>query len=121
MEEQLQMAEAVRQACIAAALRAYEDGGLSGLCQEGRWEYAVDAMRELNLRALVQAVHAVSPVPRCFPQGEGSPGQALGAEENPHSGSGKAQTMPQAEASGASGTVPIMSREMPSDGALRDL
>jgi len=38
MEEPLQMAEAVRQACIAAALRAYEDGGLSGLCQEGRWE-----------------------------------------------------------------------------------
>ena len=56
MEEQLQRAEAVRQACIAAALRAYEDGGLSGLCQEGRWEYAVDAMRGLHLRPLVQAL-----------------------------------------------------------------
>ena len=41
MEEPLQLAEAVRQACIAAALWAYEDAGLSGLCQEGRWEYAV--------------------------------------------------------------------------------
>ena len=56
MDEQLQRAEAVRQACIAAALRAYEDGGLSGLCQEGRWEYAVDAMRGLKLRPLVQAL-----------------------------------------------------------------
>jgi hypothetical protein len=56
MDEQLQRAEAVRQACIAAALRAYEDGGLSGLCQEGRWEYAVDAMRGLHLRPLVQAL-----------------------------------------------------------------
>jgi hypothetical protein len=56
MDEQLQIAEAVRQACIAAALRAYEDGGLSGLCQEGPWEYAVDAMRGLNLRPLVQAL-----------------------------------------------------------------
>jgi hypothetical protein len=56
MDEQLQIAEAVRQACIAAALRAYEDGGLSGLCQEGRWEYAVDAMRGLHLRPLVQAL-----------------------------------------------------------------
>jgi hypothetical protein len=120
MEEPLQMAEALRQACIAAALQAYEDAGLSGLCQEGRWAYAVDAMRGLNLRPLVQALHAVSPVPRCLPQGEGAPGQVLGAEENPHSGSGTAQAMPQAEAPSASGTVPILSREMHSDGALED-
>jgi hypothetical protein len=50
MEEPLQMVEAVRQACMAAALQAYEEAGLSGLCQEGRWEYAMDAMRRLNLR-----------------------------------------------------------------------
>jgi hypothetical protein len=55
MEEQLQLAEMVRQACIAVALRAYEEAGLSGLCQEGRWEYAVDAMRGMPLRPLVQA------------------------------------------------------------------
>jgi hypothetical protein len=54
MEEQLELAEAVRQACIAAALRAYEEAGLSGLCHDGRWEYAVDAMRGMNLRPLVQ-------------------------------------------------------------------
>ena len=55
MEEQLQLAQAVREACIAAALRAYEDAGMSGLCHEGRWEYAVDAMRAMQLRPVVEA------------------------------------------------------------------
>jgi hypothetical protein len=45
MDVHMQMAEAVRQACIAAALHAYDDAGVSGLCHEGRWEYAVDAIR----------------------------------------------------------------------------
>jgi len=56
MDEHVQRAEAVRQACIAAALQAYEDAGISGLCHEGRWEYAVDAMRRLPLHPLVQAL-----------------------------------------------------------------
>lgn len=56
MDIHVQRAEAVRQACIAAALQAYEDAGVSGLCHEGRWEYAVDAMRRLPLRPLVQAL-----------------------------------------------------------------
>ncbi len=50
------LTERVRQACIAAALQAYEDAGVSGLCHEGRWEYAVDAMRGLPLRPLVQGL-----------------------------------------------------------------
>ena len=56
MDAHMQTAEAVRQACSAAALQAYEDAGVSGLCHEGRWEYAVDAMRGLPLRPLVQAL-----------------------------------------------------------------
>jgi hypothetical protein len=56
MDDPLQIAELVRQACIAAALQAYEDAGLSGLYHEGRWEYAVDAMRGLPLRPLLQAL-----------------------------------------------------------------
>jgi hypothetical protein len=56
MDAYMQTAEVVRQACIAAALQAYEDAGVSGLCHEGRWEYAVDAMRGLPLRPLVQAL-----------------------------------------------------------------
>jgi methenyltetrahydrofolate cyclohydrolase len=42
-------ANAVRRALIDAALGAYEDAGLSGLCAEGRWEAAVDAMRSLDV------------------------------------------------------------------------
>ena len=56
MDVHMQMAEAVRQACLAAALQAYDDAGVSGLCHEGRWEYAVDAMRALPLRPLVEAL-----------------------------------------------------------------
>jgi formiminotetrahydrofolate cyclodeaminase len=41
--------DAARRALIHAALTAYEDAGLSGLCAEGRWEAAVDAMRRLEL------------------------------------------------------------------------
>jgi hypothetical protein len=53
MNERLQIAEMVRQACIKVAIAAYEDAGLSGLCHEGQWEYAVDAIRRLELRPLL--------------------------------------------------------------------
>jgi hypothetical protein len=56
MDAHMQTAEAVRQACIAAALQAYDDAGVSGLCHEGHSDYAVDAMRGLPLRPLVQAL-----------------------------------------------------------------
>jgi hypothetical protein len=49
----VQLAEAVRAACVAAAQRAYEEGGMRGLCAEGRWELAVDAMRALDLQGLL--------------------------------------------------------------------
>jgi formiminotetrahydrofolate cyclodeaminase len=41
--------ERTRRALIDAALDAYEDAGLRGLCAEGRWEAAVDAMRTVDL------------------------------------------------------------------------
>jgi hypothetical protein len=46
------LAEAVRAACIKAALDAYEEGGVLGLCAEGRWEYAISAMRQLDVEAV---------------------------------------------------------------------
>jgi hypothetical protein len=54
MDNTLRVAEAVQQACLAAALRAYEDAGLSGLCHEGRWEYVIDTLRHLDPHAIVQ-------------------------------------------------------------------
>jgi hypothetical protein len=53
MEQKRQITTAVQAACIAAAIRAYEDAGLSGLCHEGRWECAVDAIRGLDLPTLL--------------------------------------------------------------------
>lgn len=46
--------EKVRQACIDAAIDAYEDAGLRGLCQEGRWEIAIDALKHVNLDHIVK-------------------------------------------------------------------
>ena len=48
------LAEGVRSACLRAALEAYEDGGLRGLCAEGRWEYALEAIRSLALAPLLR-------------------------------------------------------------------
>lgn len=47
------LAEEVRNACLQAAMTGYEDGGLSGLCAEGRWDLAVDAMRSLDVERVV--------------------------------------------------------------------
>ena len=44
------VADAARQACIAAALAAYEEAGVLGLCHEGRWEAAVSAMQSLDMK-----------------------------------------------------------------------
>ena len=54
MNDKTKLAETVRNACLKAALRAYEDAGISGLCHEGRWEYAVQAIQGLDLSALVK-------------------------------------------------------------------
>jgi hypothetical protein len=49
-------AEAVRRACIEAAEHAYEDAGVRGLCQAGRWEAAIGAMRALDLSAVIDVM-----------------------------------------------------------------
>jgi hypothetical protein len=54
------LAEAVRAACVETALLAYEDAGLRGLCQEGRWEHALAAIRRLDLRQLTSRDATVS-------------------------------------------------------------
>lgn len=58
------VAEAVREALMAAARTAHEDAGLSGLCAEGRWDAALDAMRAADLQPSIR--RALSP------KGEGS-------------------------------------------------
>lgn len=52
-ESKKALAEHVRQACLEAARRAYEEAGIRGLCAEGRWECAVDAIRAIPLERLL--------------------------------------------------------------------
>ena len=67
-----QLTEAVRNACIDAALDGYERASISGLCHEGAWEAAVSAIRMLALDALAE--RAVDPDP------EGSAAAAVATE-----------------------------------------
>ena len=48
------LVEAVRKACIAAALAAYEDASMRGLCREGAWEAAIGAIRTVDLTPLAE-------------------------------------------------------------------
>ncbi len=52
--DQHRLAQAVRQACIQAALAAYERAASDGLCEAGAWECAIEAIRALNLDPLLR-------------------------------------------------------------------
>jgi hypothetical protein len=52
------VAEQVRDALVRAALMAYEDAAIRGLCGEGAWEVAVTAMRDLDLSSIVAQASA---------------------------------------------------------------
>lgn len=50
----LAVASAVLVRCRESMITAYEEGGLSGLCAEGRWELALDSLKSLDLRAITE-------------------------------------------------------------------
>ncbi|MDN5862080.1 MAG: hypothetical protein L0H19_01385 [Salinisphaera sp.] len=47
--------EQIRERCIQAALDGYEDAGMAGLCEEGRWEAAISAIRRAQLGDLADS------------------------------------------------------------------
>ncbi len=53
LSEQHQLAETIRAACVQAALDGYENASMSGLCHEGAWECAIDAIRNLSIKAIL--------------------------------------------------------------------
>lgn len=67
MTDPLELAGRVRNACVMAVLDGYERAQIAGLCQEGAWESAVDAMRMLDLTTLVASTPAVASPPRRGP------------------------------------------------------
>ncbi len=61
------VAETVRARCIDEAQSAFEQGGMSGLCVEGRWDLAMDRLRSLDLESMVRATlnaHPIEPASR---------------------------------------------------------
>ncbi len=50
----LRVAQAVRDACVRAALDGYERARMDGLCDEGALEVAMDAVRSLDVARLVR-------------------------------------------------------------------
>lgn len=55
MADPRDIAEAVRRACVDAALEAYEDAQIRGLCREGAWEVAIEAVRTLDVATVIAA------------------------------------------------------------------
>jgi len=53
-DRERRIAEAVRVACVATAQESYERAAADGLCDEGAWEAAIDAMRSLDIAAIVR-------------------------------------------------------------------
>lgn len=51
-ESNHQIAQAIRSACLDVALAAYEDAGVQGLCEAGRWEAALGAIQSMDLYKL---------------------------------------------------------------------
>ena len=50
------LAETVKAACVRTAQAAYERAAADGLCDEGAWEVAVDAIRDLDIDAIIRNV-----------------------------------------------------------------
>lgn len=47
------LATVVRDSCFSAAVIAYEDASTDGLCHEGAWECALEAMRGLDFESII--------------------------------------------------------------------
>ncbi len=60
MTDPRDIAEAVRRACVDAALEAYEDAQIRGLCREGAWEVAIEAVRSLDVAAVIAAAESAN-------------------------------------------------------------
>jgi hypothetical protein len=53
-ESSAKVAAAVRDACRNKLIAAFEEAGISGLCTEGRFEFAVDSLLSLELDRIAE-------------------------------------------------------------------
>ena len=54
-DEKRKLAESVRDACLEAAKKGYEEAAASGLCHEGAVEASLGAVRMVDLAAVLAA------------------------------------------------------------------
>lgn len=59
----LELARAVRDACVQAALEGCEDARMAGLCWEGAWEAAIGAVQALDVGQIVRGIVSPKRVP----------------------------------------------------------
>ncbi|NBC05300.1 MAG: acetyltransferase [Bacteroidetes bacterium] len=52
-EEQYQLADKVKEACVQAAKEGFQDASISGLCTEGAMEAAVGAIQKLDIQKIL--------------------------------------------------------------------
>ena len=52
-DDEYLLAAFVRDRCLEAARRGYEEAALSGLCEDGRIEMALDAIRSLDITKII--------------------------------------------------------------------
>ncbi len=60
-QQQRQLAEHIREACAQAALEAFHQAAVSGLCFDGAVECAVGAIRGLQVDSLLAAANPPPP------------------------------------------------------------
>ncbi len=52
--ERMALAQRVRATVLDLVLAAYEEAGVSGLCAEGRLDYAIDRARQVDLSPMLK-------------------------------------------------------------------
>lgn len=60
-DENLRIAQSIRDACIAAAKQGYESAAISGLCEEGALEAALGAIHMVDLEAVLRTTDPAPP------------------------------------------------------------
>ena len=55
-DEARKLAEAVRDACLEAAKKSYEEAAQSGVCHEGAVEASLDAVKMVDLKAVLESL-----------------------------------------------------------------
>lgn len=53
-KELLELAQAVKEACVKAAGEGFEEAGIAGMCREGAIEYALDNIRSIKIDNIIK-------------------------------------------------------------------